>query len=133
VDVLREDSVYIAGKWVPASGAKEDVENPATECIPGVVRNAGPEQVAAAVAAAAPTTLPLRAGTPVAAWGAFVRSSSTGAVLDGAARNRAGQVNVSGVAFNPAAPVGGYKQSGVGREIGEHGIADVLVTKAVQL
>jgi acyl-CoA reductase-like NAD-dependent aldehyde dehydrogenase len=120
VDVLREDSVYIAGKWVPASGAEVDVENPATECITGVVRNAGPEQVAEAVAAAAPTRLPLRPGTPLAEWGAFVRSGSTEAVLDGAARNRAGQVDVNGAAFNPAAPFGGHKQSGVGREIGEH-------------
>jgi acyl-CoA reductase-like NAD-dependent aldehyde dehydrogenase len=28
---------------------------------------------------------------------------------------------------------GGYKQSGVGREIGDYGISDVLQVKAVQL
>ncbi|MFE3828490.1 aldehyde dehydrogenase family protein [Streptomyces sp. NPDC059092] len=49
-----------------------------------------------------------------------------------AARLRTGQVDVNGGAFNPAAPFGGYKQSGTGREIGEHGIADVCEIKAVQ-
>ena len=33
---------------------------------------------------------------------------------------------------NPGAPFGGYKQSGIGREIGEYGIADVCEIKAVQ-
>ncbi|MEU6697553.1 aldehyde dehydrogenase family protein [Pseudonocardia sp. NPDC046786] len=49
-----------------------------------------------------------------------------------AGRLRTGQVDVNGGGFNPGAPFGGYKQSGVGREIGEHGIADVCETKAVQ-
>jgi aldehyde dehydrogenase (NAD+) len=50
-----------------------------------------------------------------------------------AARLQTGQVEVNGGAFNPAAPFGGYKQSGIGREIGEYGIADVLEVKSVQL
>jgi aldehyde dehydrogenase (NAD+) len=49
-----------------------------------------------------------------------------------ARRLRTGQVDVNGGMFNPAAPFGGYKQSGIGREIGEHGIADVCEIKAVQ-
>ncbi|WP_224391210.1 aldehyde dehydrogenase family protein [Pseudonocardia sp. ICBG1293] len=52
--------------------------------------------------------------------------------LAAAGRLRTGQVDVNGGGFNPGAPFGGYKQSGVGREIGEHGIADVCETKAVQ-
>jgi aldehyde dehydrogenase (NAD+) len=52
--------------------------------------------------------------------------------LEVAARLQTGQVDVNGGAFNPGAPFGGYKQSGVGREIGEYGIADVLEIKAVQ-
>lgn len=57
----------------------------------------------------------------------------TDRALDWAARIRTGQVDVNGAPFNPRAPFGGYKQSGVGREIGDFGIDDVLEVKAVQL
>jgi aldehyde dehydrogenase (NAD+) len=50
-----------------------------------------------------------------------------------AAKLRTGQVDVNGAAFNARAPFGGYKQSGVGREIGDYGLDDVLEIKAVQL
>ncbi|WP_240812642.1 aldehyde dehydrogenase family protein [Streptomyces sp. DASNCL29] len=50
-----------------------------------------------------------------------------------AARLRTGQVDVNGAAFNPRAPFGGYKQSGIGREFGDFGLDDVLEIKAVQL
>ena len=50
-----------------------------------------------------------------------------------AKRLRAGQVQVNGGAFNPAAPFGGYKQSGLGREAGAMGIEEFLETKAIQL
>ncbi|MCW2616520.1 MAG: Betaine-aldehyde dehydrogenase [Frankiales bacterium] len=46
---------------------------------------------------------------------------------------RAGQVQVNGGAFNPAAPFGGYKQSGLGREAGAAGIEEYLETKAIQV
>ncbi|GAB3361870.1 MULTISPECIES: aldehyde dehydrogenase family protein [Amycolatopsis] len=53
--------------------------------------------------------------------------------LDWAARIRTGQIDVNAAPFNPRAPFGGYKQSGIGREIGDFGIEDVLEIKAVQL
>ncbi|WP_037370811.1 aldehyde dehydrogenase family protein [Amycolatopsis orientalis] len=53
--------------------------------------------------------------------------------LDWAARIRTGQLDVNAAPFNPRAPFGGYKQSGIGREIGDYGIEDVLEIKAVQL
>ncbi len=49
-----------------------------------------------------------------------------------ARRLRTGQVEVNGGAFNPAAPFGGYKQSGVGREAGTFGLEEFLETKAIQ-
>jgi aldehyde dehydrogenase (NAD+) len=49
-----------------------------------------------------------------------------------ARRLRAGQVEVNGGAFNPAAPFGGYKQSGIGREAGSYGLEEFLETKAIQ-
>ena len=35
-------------------------------------------------------------------------------------------------AFNPLAPFGGYKQSGIGREAGALGLEEFLETKAIQ-
>jgi len=46
---------------------------------------------------------------------------------------RAGQIEINGGAFNPAAPFGGYKQSGYGRENGPLSIEDFLQVKALQL
>jgi aldehyde dehydrogenase (NAD+) len=49
-----------------------------------------------------------------------------------ARRIRTGQVDVNGARFNPAAPFGGYKRSGVGREFGHHGIDEFTELKAIQ-
>ncbi|MFI0787963.1 aldehyde dehydrogenase family protein [Streptomyces lydicus] len=43
-----------------------------------------------------------------------------------------GQVDINGGRFNPLAPFGGYKQSGVGRELGPHGLTEYLQTKSLQ-
>ncbi len=50
-----------------------------------------------------------------------------------ARRLRTGQVAVNGGRFNPLAPFGGYKQSGVGRELGEYGLEEYLEIKSLQL
>ena len=44
---------------------------------------------------------------------------------------RAGQITINGGARGSAAPFGGYKASGNGREHGSHGIDECLETKAV--
>ena len=48
-----------------------------------------------------------------------------------ARRLRTGQVEINGGAFNLAAPFGGYKRSGLGREAGEWGLDEVLEVKAI--
>jgi aldehyde dehydrogenase (NAD+) len=50
-----------------------------------------------------------------------------------ARRIRTGQVDINGGAFNPSAPFGGYKQSGVGRELGAYGLEEFCQTKSLQL
>ena len=50
-----------------------------------------------------------------------------------ARRMRTGAVDINGGSFNIAAPFGGYKQSGYGRENGPYGIDEFLQTKSLQL
>jgi betaine-aldehyde dehydrogenase len=50
-----------------------------------------------------------------------------------ARRLRTGQVSVNGGGFNPLAPFGGFKQSGRGREFGQHGLEEYLEIKSMQL
>ncbi|MFL6136485.1 MAG: aldehyde dehydrogenase family protein [Frankiaceae bacterium] len=50
-----------------------------------------------------------------------------------ARRMRTGQVDVNGGRFNFLAPFGGYKQSGVGRELGRYGFEEFLEVKSIQL
>ena len=49
-----------------------------------------------------------------------------------ARRLRTGQVDINGGAFNPSAPFGGYKQSGMGRERGRYGLEEFVETKSMQ-
>ncbi|MGI8778335.1 MAG: aldehyde dehydrogenase family protein [Acidimicrobiales bacterium] len=49
-----------------------------------------------------------------------------------ARRLRTGQVDVCGGGYNPVAPFGGYKQSGIGRELGRHGLEEYLEVKSLQ-
>ncbi|GAA4367893.1 aldehyde dehydrogenase family protein [Agromyces bauzanensis] len=46
---------------------------------------------------------------------------------------RTGQVDINGGRYNPSAPFGGYKRSGVGRELGAMGLEEYLQTKSLQL
>ncbi|MDT0379287.1 aldehyde dehydrogenase family protein [Streptomyces sp. DSM 42041] len=49
-----------------------------------------------------------------------------------ARRMETGQVDINGGRFNPLAPFGGWKRSGVGRELGVHGLTEYLQTKSLQ-
>lgn len=45
---------------------------------------------------------------------------------------RTGQVDINGAPFNPLAPFGGYKLSGIGREMGDYAFNEFLEYKALQ-
>lgn len=63
-----------------------------------------------------------------------IASASTERALNVARRLRTGTVNINGGIFlGPDAPFGGYKQSGVGREMGPEGIDEYLETKTVAI
>ena len=61
-----------------------------------------------------------------------VWSADPARALNIARRMRTGQVDVNGGRFNLMAPFGGYKQSGVGRELGELGMEEYLQVKSIQ-
>lgn len=69
-----------------------------------------------------------RYGLSGAVW-----SADAGRATTFARRLRTGQVDVNGGQWNFSAPFGGYKQSGTGRELGPHGIADFCEVKSIQL
>ncbi|MET8146531.1 aldehyde dehydrogenase family protein [Sphaerisporangium sp. NPDC005288] len=71
-------------------------------------------------------------GTPYGLSGAVWGGTQEEAVAV-ARRLRTGQVAINGGRFNTSAPFGGYKQSGVGRELGEFGLEEYLEVKSLQL
>ncbi|HEY5853745.1 MAG TPA: aldehyde dehydrogenase family protein [Aldersonia sp.] len=62
-----------------------------------------------------------------------VWSADTDRAMAVARRIRTGSVDINGAAHNPLAPFGGYKQSGVGRELGGAGLEEYLEIKSVGL
>jgi aldehyde dehydrogenase (NAD+) len=70
-------------------------------------------------------------GTPYGLAGA-VWSADPARAEKVARKMRTGQVDINGGAFNPEAPFGGYKQSGLGRERGPFGLEEFLEVKSLQ-
>jgi aldehyde dehydrogenase (NAD+) len=61
-----------------------------------------------------------------------VWAGSADRALEVARRIRTGQVDINGGRFNPMAPFGGYKKSGIGRELGPLAIEEFFQIKAIQ-
>ena len=64
------------------------------------------------------------------AGGVWAADDETAATF--ARRMDTGQVDINGGRFNPLAPFGGYKASGLGRELGRHGLEEFLQSKSLQ-
>ena len=62
---------------------------------------------------------------------AYVSGGDMAKVREVASRLRAGQVALNGAGPDLMAPFGGYKQSGNGREWGDHAFGEFLETKAI--
>ena len=61
----------------------------------------------------------------------YVSSSNLDSARRVASKMRTGMVHINGAWLDPAAPFGGFKQSGNGREWGAHGIDEFLEVKSV--
>ncbi len=61
-----------------------------------------------------------------------VWSGSAERALAVARRLRTGQVDINGARFNVLAPFGGYKKSGIGREIGPLALDEFFIRKSIQ-
>ena len=62
-----------------------------------------------------------------------VQSADQDRAVAFARKMRTGKVDVNGGAYNLLSPFGGYKQSGVGREMGRAGLEEFLEIKSLQL
>ena len=64
--------------------------------------------------------------------GGGVWSGDKERAMNVARRLRTGQVDINGGRFNPLAPFGGYRRSGIGREFGKYGLEEYFQIKAIQ-
>lgn len=97
----------------------------------------GQEEVFGPVLAVIPYTdtddaLEIANGTPYGLSGAVWAATDEEAIAF-ARGVQTGQLDINGGAYNPAAPFGGYKKSGIGRELGRFGFEEYLQTKSLQL
>lgn len=97
----------------------------------------GQEEVFGPVLAVIPYTdaddaLRIANGTPYGLSGAVWAADDDTAIAF-ARQIQTGQVDINGGSYNPAAPFGGYKKSGIGRELGRFGFEEYLQTKSLQL
>lgn len=97
----------------------------------------GQEEVFGPVLAVIPYTdtddaLRIANGTPYGLSGAVWAADDDTAIAF-ARQIQTGQVDINGGSYNPSAPFGGYKKSGIGREIGRFGFEEYLQTKSLQL
>jgi acyl-CoA reductase-like NAD-dependent aldehyde dehydrogenase len=142
---MADERTYVNGEWVDAiDGGRFDVVNPATGQVVATVPDARAADVDRAVDAA-------RRTFDEGGWWPRTSERDRGRILLRAAeivrheQERLARMETTDsgkpitearddIATQPApseAPWGGYKQSGVGRELGAHGIEDYLEAKHI--
>jgi acyl-CoA reductase-like NAD-dependent aldehyde dehydrogenase len=105
------------------SGARPEDEIAQREVFGPVLTVLGYDSDADAVRIANGTSY----GLAAAVW-----SGDLGRARHLAGRLRAGQVSINGASVPCDAPFGGYRESGVGRELGSHGVEEFVELKAIQ-
>ena len=124
MDTVRRYAMLIDGDWVDTDDRFE-IRSPATEELVASVAKGGPEHADQAIRIANDTEYGLSAGV----W-----STDNQRALDVAGQLEAGTVWVNDWHMvNAAYPFGGYKQSGLGRELGPHALDEYTEEKFVHL
>jgi acyl-CoA reductase-like NAD-dependent aldehyde dehydrogenase len=116
----RETGYFVAPTVL--AGVTEDMEIAREEIFGPVVTIQTYTDTDDAVRIANSTEYGLAGGV----WGADVDAATAVA-----RRIRAGQIDVNGGSFDPAAPFGGYRKSGNGRELGRAGLEEYFELKAL--
>jgi acyl-CoA reductase-like NAD-dependent aldehyde dehydrogenase len=116
----RETGYFVAPTVL--AGVTEDMEIAREEIFGPVVTIQTYTDTDDAVRIANSTEYGLAGGV----WGADVEAATAVA-----RRLRAGQIDVNGGSFDPAAPFGGYRKSGNGRELGRAGLEEYFELKAL--
>ncbi len=148
MDTIRRYSMLISGDWVDAD-ERFEIRSPATEEMVASVAKGGREHADRAVAAAKAAHAdgrwcrkppPQRAAVLGAiadteyGLSAGVWSTDNQRALDVAGQLEAGTVWVNDWHMvNAAYPFGGYKQSGLGRELGPHALDEYTEEKFVHI
>ncbi len=128
--------LFIGGEWLPASdGAIIDVVDPATEEHLADVASDSPDdgvRVAALVPFDDLDDVIRQANDTEMGLISYVFTGDEAAGMRIAERLEAGMVAVSrGILSDPATPLGGIKQSGIGREGSHHGLAEFQEPKYI--
>jgi len=130
MDAVRRYAMFIDGDWVDTDDRFE-IRSPATEELVATVAKGGVEHTDRAVAAA-------QAAHEDGRW-RRTPPHERGALLDAIADRLTGQLEAGTVwvndwhMVNAAYPFGGYKQSGIGRELGPHALDEYTEEKFVHL
>ena len=134
MDTVRRYSMLIDGDWVDTDDRFE-IRSPATEELVASVAKGGREDADRAIAAAESTEEAVRiANGTEYGLSAGVWSTDNQRALDVAGQLEAGTVWVNDWHMvNAAYPFGGYKQSGLGRELGPHALDEYTEEKFVHL
>jgi acyl-CoA reductase-like NAD-dependent aldehyde dehydrogenase len=113
------------GQWVaPAVGGVLEVRSPPDRSLTGIAPHAAPADVDGAVAAA-------RRAFDEGPWPRMSPQERRAASTEVARRIRAGWMSVNGVPAALDGAFGGYKSSGIGREIGATGLAQYIDYKTI--
>lgn len=136
--LTRPQKMLIGGKWLDAAcGAAMSFRNPATGEVLGVVPSASAEDVDCALREARQAFDDIEDAIRLAndnryGLGASIWSNNLAAVHRMIPRIKSGSVWVNcHSALDPALPFGGYKMSGVGREMGAAVIEHYTELKSV--
>jgi acyl-CoA reductase-like NAD-dependent aldehyde dehydrogenase len=125
--------LFIGGRWTASQGgAPVLISRPADQVAVGTATLATEADIDAAVTSARAEAVATANDSDYGLAGS-VWSADEDAALSIARRIRTGMVSINGYPQAFGSPLGGFKQSGIGRELGPEGYAGYLETQSIAL